>query len=295
MADSKISSLSSATTPLAGTELCVIVQSSTTVQATVQDIADLASGSNIGNSDLTISTTGERTLTLGGALVTDQFNIKDTSGFYKLFTAAGNRVVIVGHNASTEAKAIFDTPAQKTTITGGTNSMLEIYGNGTTENRFQLDSGLRVDVDSGKEVRIVETGAGILYLSGTDIQLTGSTESHGGTYFMSFANGTAPTTDRTDKFVIYSADESAGNACPHFRTENSSIIKLFQGAVLTTALTDLSGDITPATPDYVLTATSGGWGCGSQDEFETMTSVIKNLQDRVNELEDRLQAHGLIA
>jgi len=63
---------------------------------------------------------------------------------------------------------------------------------------------------------------------------------------------------------------------------------------LTTALTDLSGDITPGTPDYVLTATNNGWGCGDQDEFETMTSVIKNLQDRVNDLESKLQAYGLL-
>ncbi len=74
---------------------------------------------------------------------------------------------------------------------------------------------------------------------------------------------------------------------------------IVQPAAMTSQLTNLSGDITPSTPDYALTATNGGWGCGSQDEFETMTSVIENLQTRVQELEDALSAaaggSGLIA
>lgn len=68
-----------------------------------------------------------------------------------------------------------------------------------------------------------------------------------------------------------------------------------QQTALTTQLTDLSGDVTPTTPDYALTATNNGWGCGSQDEFETMTSVILNLQTRVQELETKLQNYGLLA
>jgi len=41
-------------------------------------------------------------------------------------------------------------------------------------------------------------------------------------------NGTAPTTLVADTFGLYSADIVAGNAAPHFRTENGSIIKLYQ-------------------------------------------------------------------
>jgi len=41
-------------------------------------------------------------------------------------------------------------------------------------------------------------------------------------------NGTAPTGNVTDSFQQYSADIVAGNAAPHFRTENGSIIKLYQ-------------------------------------------------------------------
>lgn len=38
----------------------------------------------------------------------------------------------------------------------------------------------------------------------------------------------------TDHFAMYSADQTAGNAAPHFRTENGSIVKLYQNAAVTT-------------------------------------------------------------
>jgi len=44
MSDKKISQLTSASTPLAGTEELAIVQSGATVKATAQDVADLAPG-----------------------------------------------------------------------------------------------------------------------------------------------------------------------------------------------------------------------------------------------------------
>jgi hypothetical protein len=45
MADTKLSDLPAATTPLAGTELVYIVQSGDDAKATAQDIADLAPAS----------------------------------------------------------------------------------------------------------------------------------------------------------------------------------------------------------------------------------------------------------
>lgn len=42
------------------------------------------------------------------------------------------------------------------------------------------------------------------------------------------SNGVAPTTNFADKHWYYSADIVAGNAAPHFRTENGNIIKLYQ-------------------------------------------------------------------
>ena len=42
------------------------------------------------------------------------------------------------------------------------------------------------------------------------------------------ASGTAPSSSATDIFHLYAADVTAGNAAPHFRTENGAVIKLYQ-------------------------------------------------------------------
>lgn len=76
----------------------------------------------------------------------------------------------------------------------------------------------------------------------------------------------------TDGYLQYSADVTAGNAAPHFKTEGGDIVKLFTGAALTAADAGVvnTGD-----------ATTDG--------------VIDNMRIRIGELEARLQAHGLLA
>jgi uncharacterized protein (DUF1330 family) len=53
-------------------------------------------------------------------------------------------------------------------------------------------------------------------------------------------NGTAPITNIADAFQQYSADITAGNAAPHFRTENGSVIKLYKETTAVTASTLVS-------------------------------------------------------
>jgi len=49
-----------------------------------------------------------------------------------------------------------------------------------------------------------------------------------GTRVIGISSGTAPTSVLADTFVIYSNDQTAGNACLHTRTENGAIVKLYQ-------------------------------------------------------------------
>jgi hypothetical protein len=70
-------------------------------------------------------------------------------------------------------------------------------------------------------------------------------------------------------------------------------------AALTAALTQIS-HTGPTTPDYAIAApvdsgVGSAWGFSTQDEFETVMSVVLNLQTRVDELETKLQALGLLA
>lgn len=79
----------------------------------------------------------------------------------------------------------------------------------------------------------------------------------------------------------------------------------FFGVAPTTRQTELTDELTtithtaPGTTDYAIAApvdSSGGaaFGFSTADEFNTVMSVIANLQTRVNELETKLTAYGLL-
>ena len=73
------------------------------------------------------------------------------------------------------------------------------------------------------------------------------------------ANGVAPTTSKADEIKFYSADITAGNAAPHFRTENGSIIKLYK-------------EIQPA-----LSGSANTGDAATDDLIEAMKTIILNL------------------
>ncbi len=87
----------------------------------------------------------------------------------------------------------------------------------------------------------------------------------GNTFFIK--NGTAPTATATDTFALYSADITAGNAAPHFITENGNIIKLYRETTAVAAATLVSGLGTPLTN----TDTFDGY------TLQQVVKVLKNL------------------
>jgi hypothetical protein len=91
-----------------------------------------------------------------------------------------------------------------------------------------------ISMDSSDQVTIDNNGFFGLSV-GTSYNLLGGntgigTSSFGTSATRTFAmlNGTAPSTSPTDIFQMYSNDITAGNAAPHFRTENGAVIKLYQ-------------------------------------------------------------------
>lgn len=74
------------------------------------------------------------------------------------------------------------------------------------------------------------------------------------------------------------------------------ITPIIQPTVLTTALTQIT-HTGPSSPDYVIATpiSSSSWGFSTQDEFETVMSVVLNIQTRLDETESKLQALGLLA
>ena len=92
---------------------------------------------------------------------------------------------------------------------------------------------------------------------GRNIVLGGTTQGTG-TRKIVLNNGTVPSTNLTDAFQLYSADITAGNAAPHFRTENGAVVKVYQETTTVVAAAFLAN--TSAIVDD--TATCGGYTMG---------------------------------
>lgn len=104
MAEVKISALTSATTPLAGTEVVPIVQGGTTVKVTTQDIADLGGGGSSYPTKLASSFSGIEitgtTVAISDSLLIPANTITDTNyvlqinaTLYRTFSGLGGGVL----------------------------------------------------------------------------------------------------------------------------------------------------------------------------------------------------------
>lgn len=226
--------------------------------------------------------TGNYDWTLGGALSTDSFTIQ---------TSAGNDIAEFRGDQATQFSGIVGVGSAPNTnqplyVFSNTHSRT-IYSLNQTANGTAVYANSLVNNNSIAVKAFANQAGGTGYRYGLDVQASGGSAN----YAIYLRGGD-----------ISFADATNGHKIGVTTSEKLSFwgtTPIVQPSALTTQLTDLSGDVTPTTPDYVLTATSGGWGCGSQDEFETMTSVILNLQTRVQELEDALSSSaggvGLIA
>jgi hypothetical protein len=184
----------------------------------------------------------------------------------EVMVANGNRGVTVTNSGSSSTQNAFSSAVQNTlglstplTVFGGTVSIANftstiqhIHNTNTVNRRSELRHRLLTSTDAianyggfGTEIMVNTNGAhsGDLYfntaLAGTfaermrlkasgNLLLGTTSEGASATKTLVINNGTAPSGNVTDSFQQYSADIVAGNAAPHFRTENGSIIKLYQ-------------------------------------------------------------------
>jgi len=179
----------------------------------------------------------------------------------------------------------------------GTGAIISALTNNLSAGMALTWKGLQViGSNTDVDLHLIPKGAGNLLVDSGNVGINGVTTfgtSSVGVFAQ--ANGTAPTTDIANQYQMYSIDVTAGNAAPQFRTEAGNLITLFSGAALTTTLTSLT-QAGAFTPDYAIQALTNiaPYGFATLDEAETTLSVILNLQARVNQLEARLQANGLI-
>lgn len=102
---------------------------------------------------------------------------------------------------------------------------------------------------------------------GGNVGLGQATFGTSATRTFAMATGTAPSTSPADAFQMYSADQAAGNACPHIRTENGGIVKLYKE---TTGVTEAA-----------FTENAGGTAVNVDSTFGgyTLQQVVQALQN----------------
>lgn len=162
-----------------------------------------------------------------------------------------------------------------TTITGGTNGGILFANSGVLLNSANLVFN--------NTLGLLSLGQGTSPSARLDIRAQGSLEtdiifrvrntansansfSFNGFSVIAHRNGTAPSTNVTDSYQLYSADITSGNAAPHIQTENGNVIKIYQETTGVAAATLVGG---------------GGTNITDTDTFDgyTLKQVVKALRN----------------
>ena len=198
-----------------------------------------------------------------GALSTDiAFRVRNSADTLNLFAVNGDSSWISRNNS---------------------NSNQYIYWNGTNRLELKNDASGEAFISnnhnglglSGATALRLSTGNKGIYIYNSGNFYIGNAsgiQAGSGQGNILFANNTGPTTNVVDHHYYYSADIVAGNAAPHFRTENGDIVKLYR---------------------------VGGWGLPTgtftRTTFNTATVTTAQLAERVAALiQDLRDNHQLL-
>lgn len=154
-----------------------------------------------------------------GALSTDlAFRVRNNGNTANLVDSAGNGSFFLRANTG-NMHFMFD-PTNNRIHLKRTGVYTITTDNAVTELALSCNAGSISITGGSKKFHIYN--AGNFHLGSTSL-LAGS-----GNGNLIFQNGTAPSTNLADRHYYYSADVIAGNAAPHFRTENGAVVKLYQ-------------------------------------------------------------------
>jgi hypothetical protein len=100
--------------------------------------------------------------------------------------------------------------------------------NPSGQNRMYNLGGWQFDTNNEPTSFWMAGGRAHFYRSVIQLNNNVTQANDGATLALLIENGTAPTANKADMHWYYSKDQTAGNACPHFRTELGHEIKLYQ-------------------------------------------------------------------
>jgi hypothetical protein len=142
------------------------------------------------------------------------------------------------------------------------------FGSGVSDaSRASLDVGdsFSIYINQNTRALFLNQKSNLVFRNGHSLT-SGTHFEAAATNTFTIHNGTAPITNLVDAFQQYSADVVAGNAAPHFRTENGSIIKLYKETTAVTAAT-------------FVTNTSGILNDSATFDGYTIGQVVKALRN----------------
>jgi len=162
-----------------------------------------------------------------GALSTDiAFRVRNSANTGNLLEVQGDGKYRLGDANGGLSNAFSHISDGRMFMAKSGSNFIEL--NATTgQNRFFFSSnGVEINVGV-KELTVQGSTCALRFLQ-NNVQINTGGQAGSGTNAVMIQNGTAPSTSPTDHSWIYSADITAGNAAPHFRTENGAVIKLYQ-------------------------------------------------------------------
>lgn len=158
-----------------------------------------------------------------------------------------NSTVTIDDNAviaGSLTKIAFNNPIANNQISlwGGSSPTHVFYGFGIASGilRYQVDTANSAHVFYYATGASSSTEIGRLYSQG--ISLNSATIGTNGTGVISLKTGVAPASSPDDCVQYYSSDAAAGNACPTFRTENGTVIRLSE-ALMPLSYLDTDGTL----------------------------------------------------
>jgi hypothetical protein len=176
----------------------------------------------------TPSTTVRLDIRAQGALSTDvALRVRNSADTANLFEFSGNGTFRLGGNTSLENGFSYLADGRLFMAKSGSN-FIELNPSSTNNRMYGGTSGWEISTTSASKVIELKTASTSLQIYGGSVQLSSSLSAADGVNVFSIRSATAPTGNYTDSFKLYSADITAGNAAPHFRTENGSVVKIYQ-------------------------------------------------------------------
>jgi len=181
-------------------------------------------------------------------------NVYDTSNATRNLLRIANGIA---HTSGSTSDTRMLTIDQTINVTGGTSTVRGIYYNPTLTSI------------TGVTHRAIETTTGSVIFNSTsgNVAIGGTSFGTSSDKVLAQYTGTAPGSSPADAYQQYSADITAGNAAPHFRTENGNVVKLYQETTGVAAATFVAN--TSAIVDD--TATFDGYTIGQ------VVKALKNL------------------